>query len=230
VMDELDTGAIAVDANDVVQAVNRPVREYLGLEQDPRGTRFDALLANRDLAAIKSAAVAMNGSEEVAFYDVDTEVNRFRVTNRALTDADGKPFGRVILFREVSHEPLQRRFNELLGEIVSAEGEVRPALERARDQLPALVEQVRGSEIRSAGMSELADRISRTRTAVEHWLEVDDAMGAQGFPDAQVLQDRMRIAMSRWPLRDEVPARVQELARRVEEYYESGEKSDQRAL
>jgi CheY-like chemotaxis protein len=230
IMDELDTGAIAVDANDVVQAVNRPVREYLGIEQDPRGTRFDALLANRDLAAIKSAAVAMDGAEEVAFYDVDTEVNRFRVTNRTLTDADGEAFGRVILFREVSHEPLQRRFNELLGEIVSTPAEVRPALERARDQLPALAEEVRASEIRSAGMSELLDRISRTRTAVEHWLEVDDAMGSQGFPDAQVLQDRMRIAMSRWPLRDEVPERVQELFRRVAEYYESGEKSDQRVL
>jgi PAS domain-containing protein len=230
VMDELDTGAIAVDANDVVQAVNRPVREYLGLDEDPCGTRFDDLLANRDLAAIKSAAVAMDDAKEVAFYDVDTEVNRFRVTNRALTGADGKSFGRVILFREVSHEPLQRRFNEILGELVSAQAEVRPQLERARDQLPTLADEVRASEIRSAGMNELADRISRTRTAVEHWLEVDDAMGAPGFPDAQVLQDRMRIAMNRWPLRDEVPERVLELARRVEDYYESGEKSDQRAL
>jgi CheY-like chemotaxis protein len=230
VMDELDTGAIAVDADDVVQAVNRPVREYLGLTQDPRGMRFDALLANRELAAIKSAAVEMDAAEEVAFYDVDTEVNRFRVTNRPLTDSEGQPFGRVILFREVSHEPMQRRFNDLLGEIVSASGEVRPQLERAREQLPALGEEVRGSEIRSAGMSELAERISRTRTAVEHWLEVDGAMASQGFPDAQALQDRMRIAMNRWPLRDEVPERVLDLARRVEEYYESGEKSDQRSL
>jgi hypothetical protein len=79
-------------------------------------------------------------------------------------------------------------------------------------------------------MSELAERISRTRTAVEHWLEVDGAMASQGFPDAQALQDRMRIAMNRWPLRDEVPERVLDLARRVEEYYESGEKSDQRSL
>ena len=79
--------------------------------------------------------------------------------------------------------------------------------------------------------SELAERVSRTRTALENWLEVDDAMGSPGFPDAQLLQDRIRIAMSRWPLRDdEVPERVLELAKRVEEYYESGEKPDQRVL
>jgi hypothetical protein len=231
VMDELDTGAIAVDADDVVQAVNRPVREYLRLTEDPRGIRFDALMANRDLAAIKSAAVAADDAEELAFYDVETEVNRFRVTNRVLTDAEDRPFGRVILFREISHEPLQRRFNELLREIASASGEVRPQLEGARDQLPTLAEEVGSSKIRSAGMSELAERVSRTRTALENWLEVDDAMGSPGFPDAQLLQDRIRIAMSRWPLRDdEVPERVLELAKRVEEYYESGEKPDQRVL
>jgi CheY-like chemotaxis protein len=231
VMDELDTGAIAVDAEDVVQAVNRPVREYLRLTDDPRGMRFDALMANRDLAAIKSASIAAEDAEELAFYDVETEVNRFRVTNRELTDTEGRPFGRVILFREVSHEPLQRRFNELLREIAAASGQVRAQLEKARDQLPALGDEVRASNIRSAGMSELAERISRTRTALENWLEVDDAMGGPGFPDAQLLQDRMRIASSRWPLReDEVPERVLDLGKRVEEYYESGEKPDQRVL
>jgi hypothetical protein len=42
--------------------------------------------------------------------------------------------------------------------------------------------------------------------------------------------DRTRIAMSRWPLPDQLPARVRELARRVESYYESGENSKQRTL
>jgi hypothetical protein len=40
----------------------------------------------------------------------------------------------------------------------------------------------------------------------------------------------MRVAMTRWPLPDEVPARVKALARRVEDYYESGENSKQRVL
>jgi hypothetical protein len=38
------------------------------------------------------------------------------------------------------------------------------------------------------------------------------------------------VALARWPRSDELPARVRELARRVEAYYESGENSRQRAL
>jgi hypothetical protein len=33
----------------------------------------------------------------------------------------------------------------------------------------------------------------------------------------------MRLAMARWPLPDQMPERVLELARSVESYYESGE-------
>jgi hypothetical protein len=79
-------------------------------------------------------------------------------------------------------------------------------------------------------MSELGERVSRTLTAVENWLAVDDAMAREEFPDPQLLQDRMRIATGRWPLSDELPERVGELARRVEEYYESGENPKQRVL
>ena len=57
-------------------------------------------------------------------------------------------------------------------------------------------------------MRELAERISRTRTAIENWLAVDDALAREDFPDAQLLQDRMRVASARWPLGDELPARV----------------------
>jgi hypothetical protein len=79
-------------------------------------------------------------------------------------------------------------------------------------------------------MAELADRISRSMTAIEYWLEVDDSLAREDYPEAQLLLDRTRIAMSRWPLPDQWPARVRELARRVESYYESGENSKQRTL
>jgi CheY-like chemotaxis protein len=230
VMDELDTGAIAVDAADVVQAVNRPVREYLGLGDDPRGRDFESIFAGEKLRAFKDAVARCVGDEEEEFCDVDVEGHRFRVARRSLTDESGEAIGFVVLFREVSHEPLQRRFNEVLGAITAADEELRAQLEAARDQLPALAEEVRASPVESLGMSELAERISRTLTAVDHWLEVDDAMAREEFPDAQLLQDRMRIAMNRWPLGDEAPKRVLELATRVEEYYESGEKSSQRVL
>jgi elongation factor P hydroxylase len=79
-------------------------------------------------------------------------------------------------------------------------------------------------------MADLGERISRARTALENWLDVDDALAGEDYPDAQLLQDRMRVALARWPLADEVPERVRELAHRVEEYYESGDNPKQRVL
>jgi hypothetical protein len=79
-------------------------------------------------------------------------------------------------------------------------------------------------------MAELGERISRTRTAIEHWLAVDDALVREGYPDAQQLRERMRIALSRWPLPEEVPERVRALSRRVESYYQTGENPGQPVL
>ena len=225
VMDELDTGAISLDADGVVQAINRPVREYLGLGGDVRGRPFSEVLSHKGVERIEAAVREAEKEEGVAFCDVDVESHRFRVTARSLADDAGRRLGRVLLFREVSHEPLQRRFSELLGDIVSERAALRPVLESAREKLRELSDGIRRSSVQSAGMSELGERISRTRTAVDNWLEVDDAMARQGFPDAHLLQDRMRIAVARWPLRDELPQRVVELARRVDEYYETGEKA-----
>ena len=47
--------------------------------------------------------------------------------------------------------------------------------------------------------------MSRTLTAIENWLDVDEALAREDFPDSQVLQDRMRIAMARWPLAAKQP-------------------------
>jgi hypothetical protein len=52
---------------------------------------------------------------------------------------------------------------------------------------------------------------------------VDQALASEAYPDAQLLRERMRLAMARWPLPDQMPERVLELARSVESYYESGE-------
>jgi CheY-like chemotaxis protein len=229
VMDELDTGAIAVDAAGAIQAVNRPVREYLGIAEDLHGRPLADLFQKESLAEFRNAVTDV-GSDEVTYFDVDADRHRFRVTRRSLSSESGESIGFVVLFREVSHEPLQRRFNELLSDLVAVGDGLRGVLENACEKLRALADEVRASSIQSLGMSELAERISRTRTALDHWLEVDDAMARADFPDAHLLQDRMRIAMSRWPLHDEVPARVLELARRVEDYYESGEKPGQRVL
>ena len=233
VMDQLDTGALAVDAAGVIQAVNRPARDYLALAGDLRGRPLKDVLERHSLAAVAGAAYLIAGNDAVRSDDVevrnDDQVRRLRIRSQTLGDGNGGPFGRVLFCQEVSHEPLLRRFSELLSEVVQKRGE-RSKLEQVRDQLPGIAAKVQGSRIDSPGMSELADRVSRTLTAVENWLEVDDALAREDFPDSQLLQDRMRIATARWPLPDEVPERVRDLGRRVEEYHETGENPKQRAL
>jgi CheY-like chemotaxis protein len=230
VMDQLDTGAIAVDEDGFILTVNRPARDFFGLEEGARGSPLKDVLESHGLDAIGAAAIAVAGDEALNHYDVEAGSHQFRVTTHDLIDEAEDPFGRVILFREVSHEPLQRRFYDLVGELADVEGSFRVELERVRDQLPVLAAEVRASRIESPGMSVLAERISRTLTAIENWLDVDDAMANEDLPDAQVLQDRMRIALARWPLASQAPERVLALARKVEEYYESGEKAKQPAL
>jgi CheY-like chemotaxis protein len=233
-MDELDTGALAVDAEGVIQAVNRPTRDYLALERDPRGLPLQEVLERHGLERVGAAAYGLAEDAARKYEDVEIGVggcvHRLRVVVRNLADESGATFGRVILLREVSHEPLQRRFNEVVSSVVRGDGELRPRLERARDALRKLSSDLEGVRVASPGVAELAERQSRTLTALENWLDVDDALAREDFPDAQLLQDRMRVAMARWPLPDEVPERIAELARRVEEYYESGENPKQRVL
>jgi len=234
VMDHLDTGALAVDATGVIQAVNRPARDYLALEGDLRGKRLEQVLEKHGLETVGKAAYALAEDRERTWVDVEVRIaqrgHRLRITMHNLTDGEGVAFGRVILIREISHEPMQRRFDDLVGDIVACSDELRGRLEKARDLFRGLVAEAQESRIDSPGMGELVERISRTRTAIENWLDVDEALTREDFPDAQLLQDRMRVAMTRWPMPDEVPERVKSLARRVEEYYESGENPKQRVL
>ena len=121
VIDELDSGAIALDQDGVIQAINRPVREYFGVSHDPRGRRFDELLKDKGLDAVAAATLAVVEEGGVAYHDVDLESHRFRITSRPLS-ANGEALGRVVLFREISHEPLRRRFDDLVGEWVACDG------------------------------------------------------------------------------------------------------------
>ena len=156
--------------------------------------------------------------------------HRLRIEVRNLSDVSGETFGRVVLLREISHEPLRRRFEDSVAEIVGTEGALRPVLEEEREKLRTLAEEVQALRIDSSGMGELSERMSRTVTAIDNWLDVDAALAREDYPDAQLLQDRVRVAMARWPLPDQVPERVRELVRRVEDYYESGENPKQPVL
>ena len=233
VMDQLDTGALAVDAQGVVRAANAPARTWLGLDRDPRGRELKEVLGPGVLDRVGGAAIRISTEEGVRFEEIDLPVGdgvRLRLAVHPLVAGDGRNLGQVILAREISHEPLRRRFEDIVAGILEEDGSIRASLEGAEEELRQLLGDIRGRSLVSPGMAELEDRVSRSITAIEYWLAVDDALAREEFPDAQPLIDRMRVATARWPFPDLLPKRVRDLARRVESYYESGENPKQPVL
>jgi FixJ family two-component response regulator len=234
VMDRLDTGAIAMDAEGVVRAANRPARTYLKLDGDPRGIPLADILHRERLEVIDAAVVGLADDTDCCFQDVEVgqsgTPHRLRISAQRLTDEVGAPLGSVVLLKEVSHEPLRRRFEEIVADVTSFAGELRPRLEQALEDLSELGARVRESGIASPRMVELSEHCSKTQTAIQSWLDVDDLLSREDYPDAQLLMDRMRLARERWPGGDDLPQRVGELVARVQAYYESGENPMQRVL
>ncbi|MBW2422757.1 MAG: response regulator [Deltaproteobacteria bacterium] len=233
VMDRLRTGAIAVDREGIVRAVNEPARAFVGLEGDIRGRAIGEVLGQRGLEELGETVRTLAEESGGSFEEVDLRVgagHRIRVSSKALTDDRGEAQGRVVLFKEISHEPLTRDFEQIAAGLASEEGPLRASLERALDALEDLAGRVVEARVESANMSELGERISRLRTAITSWLDVDDALASEDYPDAQRLLDRMRVASQRWPRGEALPRRVQDLARAVEAYYESGENARERVL
>jgi hypothetical protein len=223
-----------VDADGVVQAANPLAREYLGLARDPRGRSAEEVFSAENLEKLRTTAFGLAADDDASSADVEVTRGdvrlRLQVTVHKLADPAGTPIGVVVFFREMSHEPLRRRLEDLLSELVALEGPAREPLEGALKELKALSRELAGPGVASPGMRELAERTARTETALENWLAIDDALAGEDYPDAQLLQDRMRVGLARWPRPDELPRRVAELARRVEAYYDSGENPKQRTL
>jgi CheY-like chemotaxis protein len=234
VMDRLEAGAIALDADGFVQAANRLAREYLKVVGDPRGACITDLLKGQAFESLGATIERFLAQEGGSFEDIDLSVDgaehRLRVSAQGLEAPDGCFLGRVLFFKEISHEPLRRGFEEIVAGVANHEGDLRPRLESAADELRSLADCVASSGVTSPGMAQLSERVNRTHTAVQSWLDVDELMCREEYPDAQLLIDRMRLATQRWPHAYELPERVVELAKRVEGYYESGENSRQRVL
>ena len=232
-IDEVPVGALVVDAAGVVRAANRPGREYLGLRGDPHGRALAEVLGADALREFRDTASRLGETDGARYEELELSLGgvslRLRIAVRTIRQAE-QPIGRVILLREISHEPLRRRFEEVLRDIKSASGELRVRLEKAQQELAECAAKVKACGVESPDMVELGERISRTRTAIEHWLAIDDALVREGYPDAQLLRERMRIGLSRWPLPEELPERVRALARRVESYYQTGENPGQPVL
>jgi CheY-like chemotaxis protein len=233
VMDRLRTGAIAIDRDGIVRAVNKPAVAFIGLKEDIRGIRIDDVMASQQLAELGEKVRLLANESGGSFEEVDLDVgggHRLRFSSQALAGEEGETFGRVILFKEISHEPLTRDFEEIVGQVSATKGALRGELESARVALTALDERVSEARVESASMSELVERVSRTRTAIGNWLDVDDSLVGEEFPDAQLLRDRLNVASQRWPSAESSPERVVALAQAVEEYYETGENPRERIL
>ena len=237
VMDRLRTGAIALDRDGVVRAVNKPAVAFIGLDEDIRGRSIEEILDREHLKELGVRVRALAEESGGSFEEVDIGVgagHRVRVSSQALADESGQTMGRVILFKEISHEPLARDLEELLVQVSETksteQGVLRKALETALTDLASFGERVSGLGIESANMSDLRERVSRTQTAIGNWLDVEDALAGDDFPDAQLLRDRLNVAGQRWPRSVPLPAGIVALSKAVEDYYESGENDRQRIL
>ncbi|MCP4904120.1 MAG: response regulator [bacterium] len=237
VMDRLRTGAIALGRDGVVRAVNKPAMAFIGLQEDIRGRRIDEILGRDYLQELGARVSALAEESGGSFEEVDIgdgAGHRVRVSSQALAGVAGETMGRVILFKEISHEPLARDLETIVGRISETpSGEVgvlRKALETGLGELATLAAQVSDVGVESANMSELGERVSRTQTAIGNWLDIEDALAGDDFPDAQLLRDRLNVAAQRWPRSEGLPDGVIALSRAVEDYYESGENTRQRIL
>lgn len=230
VMDRLDTGALAVDAQGIVRAANRPAREYLGLSEDPRGASLASILEKLGIENLGDTVMRLLDEPKGSFEEVQLQSRGKPLRVRISAQRLDSEVGSVIRIKEVSHEPLRRRFEEIVAAIGQTEGDLRVVLEQAVTDLGNLAREARELGVLSPRMAELNERVSRTQTAIQNWLDVDEVMGREEYPDAQLLLDRMRVASQRWPNADALPARVAELNRLVETYYESGENPRKRVL
>ncbi len=234
VMDRLDVGAVAVDGDGVVRAANAPARAYLESDALQRGIVLEGVLRDHGLNELADKVERVCEDGDCPFEDIDLRSaggrHNLRMSAQQLAGPEGEMLGRVLLFKEISHEPLRRGFEQIVGTLCGEDGGTRSELEVALDHLAELQDQVKASEVSSASMAELGERVSRTRTAVQNWLDVDDTLAREDYPDAQTLQDRMQVASQRWPRSGELPVRVQSLAERVADYYESGENPRERVL
>lgn len=237
VMDRLRTGAIALDRDGIVRAVNQPAKAFIGLESDIQGHSIDDILGKEHLTELADRVRTLADESGGSFEEVDIGIgpgHRLRISNQALADSNGETMGRVIMFKEISHEPLTRDLEELIGRVSQtkspASGALREVLETTLLDLVRLGDRVSGVGVESANMSELKERVSRIRTAIGNWLDVDDALVGDAYPDAQMLRDRLNIAGQRWPSSEPMPDGLVGLSKAVEDYYETGENPRQRIL
>ena len=101
VMDRLRTGAIAIDAEGVVRAVNQPAKAFVGIEGDIVGQTLASVMEREDLAELSQRVRTLTEESGGSFEEVDLAIgagHRIRVSVQSLSNEDDTHLGRVILF------------------------------------------------------------------------------------------------------------------------------------
>ena len=82
-----------------------------------RGKRIDEVFDSEHLVELGQRVRALGAESGGSFEEIDLSVgagHRVRVSSQALQNDQGNAIGRVILFMEISHEPLTREFEKIV--------------------------------------------------------------------------------------------------------------------
>ena len=82
----------------------------------------------------------MDGSFEDLEMVLGGAAHRLRISSRFLESPEGERLGRVLFFKEISHEPLRRKFEELVVGLSQPDGALREEVNGALTELANLGE------------------------------------------------------------------------------------------
>lgn len=98
-------------------------------------------------------------------------------------------------------EPMQQRFNALVSEFQAREGYSREVVDETRADLFSMSDQLSSAAETSGSVFRLRQAIDSTLTALDQWIAIDDALNA-GYLTEDLLDERLRLAVARWPHRE----------------------------
>jgi len=234
VMTRLVRGCLALDAAGTIQAANPPALRYLGLPATACGKTLDEAMDGEAITEVAECVRSLLQGDaslcEELEATVEGKARRLRISVDHLIDGDEQGIGNVVFMREVSHEPYRRNCEAILSTLLGEDAPLRDRMEEALTQLRALVTSLKSSEIVSEGMMDLEIVATRATTALQHWLDIDRTMSQEDAPEVQPLLDCLLEARRGWPLSEELPERVHQLERLVEDYVETGKNPKQPIL
>ena len=177
----------------IVRAANRPVRKYLGLRSGPAraGARGRARATRRSPSSREAAArLGADGRHALrrARAPIDGVSLRLRVAVRPIRSDGAADRPRDPAARDLARAAAAPLRGACCRRSVARDGFAAAAAREGAAAARARCAARSSDRRRIAGMAELGERISRTQTAIEYWLAVDDALVREDYPDAQLLR------------------------------------------